>query len=490
MARVAVRPVAPSPGVWPAPLAPMARAAVDLLARRPGHTVSVHEATTGGLISAALLAFPGASQYYRNGRVTSTSGVPKWLPDAVVQEIAASRGQTAAEAHRDGKTAAALAMARHTQQELGTTWCLAEAGACGPTFPVPGLSAGFTAICVTGPVERGILVQGPAAADREANMWLFTQAALTLLAECIAATEEPGSAVEAMSGSSGGAENPGAGPDPGDLKADAVILSTDDRYGGVVAEAPPTAGDDPGRFERALDGLLDRWHQQGKRGCWMKVPIQAADVIPLCVRRGFVFHHTRPDYCMLTRWLPGDAEPDKLPAFANTQVGVGGCVLNDRNEVLLVTERVSPIAAGQGLWKVPGGLTNPGESLYDCAVREVFEETGVQAKAESIVCFRHAHRYRFDVDDLYFVALLRCSAGKEAIKIDPQEIGAARWVTAEELETLYANKKIGTMMKHALDCALGRALPITSTRVASLRGPPTDVFSATGTNLPRNPPDP
>ena len=57
---------------------------------------------------------------------------------------------------------------------------------------------------------------------------------------------------------------------------------------------------------------------------------------------------------MLTRWLAD--EPSKLPLYASTQVGVGGCVINSKGEILMVTERVSPTAATQGMWKLPGAL--------------------------------------------------------------------------------------------------------------------------------------
>ncbi|HPU51674.1 MAG TPA: CinA family protein, partial [Burkholderiaceae bacterium] len=55
--------------------------AIQLKAR--GHTLSISESSTGGLLSACLLAVPGASAYYLGGAVVYTrkarallSGIP------------------------------------------------------------------------------------------------------------------------------------------------------------------------------------------------------------------------------------------------------------------------------------------------------------------------------------------------------------------------------------------------------------------------------
>lgn len=48
----------------------------------------------------------------------------------------------------------------------------------------------------------------------------------------------------------------------------------------------------------------------------------------------------------------------------------GGLVLNEHNELLLIFRR--------GSWDLPKGKLDPGESIEDCALREVEEETGVR----------------------------------------------------------------------------------------------------------------
>merc|ERR1712007_94952 len=80
-----------------------------------------------------------------------------------------------------------------------------------------------------------------------------------------------------------------------------------------------------------------------------------------------------------------EESPNKLPRYSFTQIGVGGAVVNSKNEVLMVQERTVADANFQGLWKLPGGLADPGEDLAVAAGREVLEETGVQTELVGVV---------------------------------------------------------------------------------------------------------
>ena len=146
-------------------------ATVAALLKEKKHTVAVAESSAGGLISAALLAVPGASAYFLGGGVIYTQGARRALlsvPDDAVKSI------------RSSTEAYALVKARAIRERLGTTWGLSETGASGPTGNRYGDAAGHACIAVTGPVERAITVE-TGKADREANMWVFTRAALELL---------------------------------------------------------------------------------------------------------------------------------------------------------------------------------------------------------------------------------------------------------------------------------------------------------------------
>jgi len=155
-------------------LSPMATTvAAQLVARK--ETVAVAESSAGGLISAALLAVPGASAYFLGGSVIYTQAARRALlrvPDEAVQGV------------RSSTEAYALIKARTVRELLGTTWGLSETGASGPTGNRYGDAAGHACIAVAGPVERVITVE-TGSPDREANMWRFTREALALLEACV-----------------------------------------------------------------------------------------------------------------------------------------------------------------------------------------------------------------------------------------------------------------------------------------------------------------
>ncbi len=136
-----------------------------------GETVAVSESSGGGLISASLLAVPGASAYFLGGGVVYTLAARgALLPDP----------GSALDGVRSASEPYALWLARTMREHLGSTWGLAETGASGPTGNRYGDAPGHTCIAVSGPRGKVVTVE-TARADRQANMWAFTKAALSLL---------------------------------------------------------------------------------------------------------------------------------------------------------------------------------------------------------------------------------------------------------------------------------------------------------------------
>ncbi len=140
-------------------------------------TIAVGESSSGGLISAALLAMPGASAYFTGGAVVYTRDSRRELlgiPDEAFSGIKSVTPELA------------LILARGARQRLSATWGISEIGAAGPTGTRYGNPPGFTCIAVAGPVERAISVE-TGVGDRYTNMIKFSAAALNLLAQCLAA---------------------------------------------------------------------------------------------------------------------------------------------------------------------------------------------------------------------------------------------------------------------------------------------------------------
>lgn len=162
-------------------LSDLASAVVPLL-MAGRQTIAVAESSAGGLISAALLAVPGASAYFLGGAVVYTQIARRTLlgvPDDMVRGI------------RSSTEAYALAKARAVRALTGATWGLSETGASGPTGNRYGDAPGHACLAVSGPVERALTLE-TGAADREANMWAFAAAALGLLESCLREGAGPG----------------------------------------------------------------------------------------------------------------------------------------------------------------------------------------------------------------------------------------------------------------------------------------------------------
>ncbi|MCA6099974.1 CinA family protein [Bradyrhizobium australafricanum] len=134
-------------------------------------TIAVAESSTGGLISASLLAVPGASAYFLGGGVIYTRDARRALMDISDD---AMRGL------RSSSEPYAQLLARQIRERLATDWGLSETGAAGPTGNRYGDAAGHSCMAVAGPRQQVITLE-TASGDRQANMQAFAKAALELL---------------------------------------------------------------------------------------------------------------------------------------------------------------------------------------------------------------------------------------------------------------------------------------------------------------------
>ena len=159
-------------------LLPLAKKVGEKLKARK-ETVGVSESSAGGLISAVLLAVPGASAYFVGGAVVYTGAARGAFAGISLDEMKAQGIRPASEPY------AALLAARF-RERLDTTWALAEAGAAGPSGNRYGDPAGHTAIAVAGPSQRTATLR-TGSSDRRANMRAFAGRALELFAEQIGA---------------------------------------------------------------------------------------------------------------------------------------------------------------------------------------------------------------------------------------------------------------------------------------------------------------
>jgi len=143
--------------------------AARLIERR--QTVAIAESSTGGLISASLLAVPGASAYFLGSAVVYTRDARRILMDIPDEGMKGIR--SASEPY-------AKLLAGQIRQRFSSDWGLSETGATGPTGNRYGDAAGHSCMAIAG-LEASVMTLETGSADRLANMHVFASTALNFL---------------------------------------------------------------------------------------------------------------------------------------------------------------------------------------------------------------------------------------------------------------------------------------------------------------------
>jgi 8-oxo-dGTP diphosphatase len=102
---------------------------------------------------------------------------------------------------------------------------------------------------------------------------------------------------------------------------------------------------------------------------------------------------------------------------------VGAVITRHDGRVLLIKRGNEP---GRGLWSLPGGRIEPGESDVTAVAREVAEETGLTVTVGELA--GRVQRGRYDISD-YFATVV---SGELAAATDALD---ARWADPRELAT-------------------------------------------------------
>jgi PncC family amidohydrolase len=157
-------------------LLPHAERVAALLVKRK-ETVAVAESSAGGLITASLLAVPGASAFCLGGTVIYTRQAWLSLRDFNEEMLGGARSATEGNAR---------ARARIIRSRFEASWGVGETGTTGPTGNRYGDPAGHACLAVSGSGGERAITLSTGSSDRIANMYTFATAALKLLAESLA----------------------------------------------------------------------------------------------------------------------------------------------------------------------------------------------------------------------------------------------------------------------------------------------------------------
>ena len=112
----------------------------------------------------------------------------------------------------------------------------------------------------------------------------------------------------------------------------------------------------------------------------------------------------------------------------------GGLVKNEEDEILMIFRR--------GKWDLPKGKLDEGESLEECAVREVQEETGLEKVVLDSSLLVTYHTYyegtRFFLKESHWYHM-RATGGQRLVPQSEEDIHEIKWVRKADLKPYLEN---------------------------------------------------
>jgi 8-oxo-dGTP diphosphatase len=129
------------------------------------------------------------------------------------------------------------------------------------------------------------------------------------------------------------------------------------------------------------------------------------------------------------------------------RAGVSICVVRDRRALLAQRLR-EPL---RGLWSLPGGHIEWGETLHQAALRELAEETAVQAEIRMLLDTVDIIERDPAGDVLYHYVLTTFGAEWRAGEARAgSDAAAVRWVSAAELDNLPMTAGTAALIRRAM----------------------------------------
>jgi 8-oxo-dGTP diphosphatase len=122
-----------------------------------------------------------------------------------------------------------------------------------------------------------------------------------------------------------------------------------------------------------------------------------------------------------------------------------GVLIPKDNKFLFVQEKKKHL---YGKWGQPGGHLEDDEDVFNCAIREVKEETGLDIKLTGLVGIYQDYHKRSNANGIKIQFEAKVIGGK--LKIDSNEILQARWLSFEEVDKLKTEELRHITVKEAM----------------------------------------
>lgn len=116
-------------------------------------------------------------------------------------------------------------------------------------------------------------------------------------------------------------------------------------------------------------------------------------------------------------------------------IGSGGIILDIDTKQLLVVQ-------GEYKWSLPKGHIEKGENYYQCASREIKEETNLDTNINA------KNFYIVVKKCVYYLILIKRDHNMCLKPIDPLEIRDIQWFSIDKLKTLNCNRQLDYVLTH------------------------------------------
>ena len=136
-------------------------------------------------------------------------------------------------------------------------------------------------------------------------------------------------------------------------------------------------------------------------------------------------------------------------------------VINDEKQILLVKHR----KRNRQYWVLPGGRLEYGETFFECAVREIKEESGLDVTLYFQNQFEGFDNYAFPLCPPYRMQLLKidenleyidyvyfCKAETDVLKIQDDELDDLKWFSKEDLCNSSLVPHVKYLGQKAIEC--------------------------------------
>jgi ADP-ribose pyrophosphatase YjhB (NUDIX family) len=222
-----------------------------------------------------------------------------------------------------------------------------------------------------------------------------------------------------------------------------MLKTKKDRYNGLIIETESIQAS-VSSFKISLQKLLEQAKIEQIALLWLDLTVEQNEHIAVALELGFEFHNCEAKRTTLTYQVTKDAY---IPVPPTHTIGVGAVVINEENELLMVRDRIH---TAHSIYKLPGGMLEHAQSLEEGVVREVWEETGIEAKLIKMVSVLNSHPYRFNKSNMYIVFRLE-ALSREINVIDTHEIEKALWMPLSEF---FAHKEMSDFQKDLVNATL------------------------------------